>query len=69
MVPRRITYHKHPRQIRTNPYQDGSAGEPDQTLKKSKEANRRESFQDKGVIGPIKVVLIIQNTSRMINLY
>ena len=50
MVPRRTTYHRHHRQIRRNPYQDGSVGEPDQTLKKSKEANRKESFQDKGVI-------------------
>ena len=51
MVPRRTTYHRHPRQIRRNPFLNVSAGEPDQTLKKSKEVNRKESFQDKGVIG------------------
>ena len=49
-IPRTITYRKHPRQIRTDPYLDGSAGEPDQTLKKSKGANPKENSQDEGAI-------------------
>ena len=44
-IPRTITYRKHPRQIRTDPYLDELAGEQDLTLKKSKGGNSKENSQ------------------------
>ena len=52
-IQRITTYHKYLRQIRTNPYpelREGSPGEQDQTLKKSKKENQNENFQDKRAI-------------------